>query len=239
MYHAAPGHASPSIDAWAKAIAEGRQPDSAGHASGPGGTSVHGASGLPAETRDTRATSWDMDGTAAVPQRVMRGSVDAVMADPSASRRAGPVVHQADLYEDEMMDVQEEEEAAQRPAGLSDWEIVETLGERDEDERVEPMLNGEPLVSSSGTGTFGRVLLVRLRPYYRARSYHPIFPQLQQPLDPISRPPEETVQEDESLPHYAMKVLAKSEIVRLKQVEHINSERAILERVRHPFLVEL
>jgi len=36
-----------------------------------------------------------------------------------------------------------------------------------------------------------------------------------------------------------MKVLRKSEIVRLKQVEHINSERDILERVRHPFVVEL
>lgn len=44
---------------------------------------------------------------------------------------------------------------------------------------------------------------------------------------------------DRQLPHYAMKVLNKSEIVRLKQVEHINSERSILERVRHPFLVEL
>ncbi len=36
-----------------------------------------------------------------------------------------------------------------------------------------------------------------------------------------------------------MKVLRKSEIVRLKQVEHINSERHILERVRHPCIVEL
>jgi protein kinase A len=36
-----------------------------------------------------------------------------------------------------------------------------------------------------------------------------------------------------------MKVLRKSEVVRLKQVEHINSERTILERIRHPFVVEL
>jgi serine/threonine protein kinase len=36
-----------------------------------------------------------------------------------------------------------------------------------------------------------------------------------------------------------MKVLRKSEIVRLMQVEHINSERTILDRVRHPFVVEL
>ncbi|GHJ86288.1 hypothetical protein NliqN6_2690 [Naganishia liquefaciens] len=102
-------------------------------------------------------------------------------------------------------------------ASLSDWEIVETLG----------------------TGTFGRVLLVRVRPSYRPLPYHPIFPKLQQPIDPNAPNPRETAEMDKQLPHFAMKVLNKAEIVRLKQVEHINSERAILERVRHPFLVEL
>ncbi|KAK4689350.1 hypothetical protein P7C73_g764, partial [Tremellales sp. Uapishka_1] len=110
---------------------------------------------------------------------------------------------------------------AHQPTGgkarLEDWEIVETLG----------------------TGTFGRVLLVRLRPSYRPTSYHPIFPHLFQSLDPLSPSPASTQHADGQLPHFAMKVLKKSEIVRLKQVEHINSERAILERVRHPFVVEL
>lgn len=100
---------------------------------------------------------------------------------------------------------------------LEDWEIVETLG----------------------TGTFGRVLLVRQRPSYRPHAYHPIFPHLFQGVDPLSPPPQTTTQADGQLPHFAMKVLRKSEIVRLKQVEHINSERAILERIRHPFIVEL
>jgi protein kinase A len=44
--------------------------------------------------------------------------------------------------------------------------------------------------------------------------------------------------------HYAIKVLVKERVVRLKQVEHTNSERAMLERVgslggRHPFLINL
>jgi hypothetical protein len=39
--------------------------------------------------------------------------------------------------------------------------------------------------------------------------------------------------------YYAMKVLKKSEVVRLKQVEHIVNEKSILERTRHPFLVNL
>ncbi|CAG8604652.1 8198_t:CDS:2 [Funneliformis caledonium] len=38
---------------------------------------------------------------------------------------------------------------------------------------------------------------------------------------------------------YAMKVLKKSEVVRLKQVEHTNNEKHILEQVQHPFLVNL
>lgn len=63
----------------------------------------------------------------------------------------------------------------------------------------------------TGTGTFGRVLLVRLRG---------------------SAPP--TAQNC-----FAMKVLRKTEIVRLRQVEHVNAERYILSRVRHPFIVDL
>ncbi|KAJ3145870.1 camp-dependent protein kinase catalytic subunit [Irineochytrium annulatum] len=57
-----------------------------------------------------------------------------------------------------------------------------------------------------GTGSFGRVHLVRLKQTNR---------------------------------YYAMKVLRKSEIVRMKQVEHTVNEKAILERLRHPFLVSM
>ena len=38
---------------------------------------------------------------------------------------------------------------------------------------------------------------------------------------------------------YAIKVLNKEKVVRMKQVEHTNSEREMLVRVRHPFLVNL
>lgn len=63
-----------------------------------------------------------------------------------------------------------------------------------------------------GTGTFARVLLVRLR-----NSATPLHP----------------------MKFFAMKVLSKLEVVRLRQVEHVNSERYILARVRHPFVVDL
>ena len=62
-----------------------------------------------------------------------------------------------------------------------------------------------------GTGTFGRVRLV---------SYH---------HPPLSA---KTL-------HFALKMLKKSEIIRLKQVEHIKAEKAILSRICHPFIVNL
>ncbi|PWN51721.1 Pkinase-domain-containing protein [Violaceomyces palustris] len=73
--------------------------------------------------------------------------------------------------------------------GLQDLEVLETLG----------------------TGTFGRVLLVRLR------GADPNLPES----------------------YFAMKVLEKSEVIRLKQVEHVNSEKQILGQVSNPFLVNL
>ncbi|KAI9487855.1 MAG: camp-dependent protein kinase 2 [Benjaminiella poitrasii] len=39
--------------------------------------------------------------------------------------------------------------------------------------------------------------------------------------------------------YYAIKVLKKSEVVRMKQVEHTNNEKHILESVAHPFLVNM
>ncbi|KAI8977581.1 kinase-like domain-containing protein [Mycotypha africana] len=39
--------------------------------------------------------------------------------------------------------------------------------------------------------------------------------------------------------YYAMKVLKKTEVIRLKQVEHTNNEKHILEAVAHPFIVNM
>jgi protein kinase A len=36
-----------------------------------------------------------------------------------------------------------------------------------------------------------------------------------------------------------MKVLKKAQVVKMKQIEHTNDERRMLNRVRHPFLVTL
>jgi serine/threonine protein kinase len=42
-----------------------------------------------------------------------------------------------------------------------------------------------------------------------------------------------------SVKFFAMKVLQKTEVIRLRQVEHVKAERRILSRVRHPFIVDL
>lgn len=39
--------------------------------------------------------------------------------------------------------------------------------------------------------------------------------------------------------YYALKILRKAEIIRLKQVEHIKSEVALLSKISHPFIVNL
>merc|ERR1719171_1125757 len=38
---------------------------------------------------------------------------------------------------------------------------------------------------------------------------------------------------------FALKILKKSEIIRLKQVEHVKAEKQILEKIEHPFIVNL
>jgi len=38
---------------------------------------------------------------------------------------------------------------------------------------------------------------------------------------------------------YALKMLKKTEIVRLNQVEHIKSEKKILMKIKHPFIVNM
>lgn len=57
-----------------------------------------------------------------------------------------------------------------------------------------------------GTGTFGRVHLIRIK---------------------------------DSKEYCALKVLKKSEIIRMRQLEHTLNERQILSRLQHPFLVSL
>lgn len=90
-----------------------------------------------------------------------------------------------------------------------------------------------------GIGRFSRVLLVRKRPHYRSSNYHPMFPSKNPSPDPQRTDPASSQIADSQLRHFALNVMRKSDIVRLKQTEHVNSERRILAKIRHPFLVKL
>jgi len=63
-------------------------------------------------------------------------------------------------------------------------------------------------LATVGTGTFGRVRVVKLR-------------------------------DNPDAPPMALKMMKKSEVIRLKQVEHVHYERDILMRIKHPFIVDL
>lgn len=64
------------------------------------------------------------------------------------------------------------------------------------------------VLTTLGTGTFGRVKLVKIKKY-------------------------------PDLPPMALKMLKKKEMIRLKQVDHVKSEKSILEKINHPFIIEL
>ncbi len=108
---------------------------------------------------------------------------------PSASNTSSPATVSSAPSPRPQASVKAPQPASGREYALSDFHVIETLG----------------------TGTFGRVLLVRLKHRDVA---------------------------DRSA-YFALKVLAKADVVRLKQVSHINSERSILTKVEHPFLVNM
>lgn len=86
-----------------------------------------------------------------------------------------------------------------------------TVAESQVSTKVAYSLQDFESLETLGTGTFGRVLLVRLKN-----------------RDPTDRSA-----------YFALKVLAKADVVKLRQVSHINSERSILTKVDHPFLVNM
>jgi protein kinase A len=47
------------------------------------------------------------------------------------------------------------------------------------------------------------------------------------------------VQSKHNQRYYAIKVLKKGQVVKMKQVEHTNDERRMLSKVKHPFLITL
>ncbi|KAL3846793.1 hypothetical protein ACJMK2_017749 [Sinanodonta woodiana] len=73
------------------------------------------------------------------------------------------------------------------------------------DEEIRNLENYD-ILSTIGTGTFGRVVLVRQK---------------------------------ETKNYFALKVMAITEVIRLKQIEHVKNEKEILSSISHPFIVNM
>jgi len=83
--------------------------------------------------------------------------------------------------------------------------------------------------STLGCGTYGRVRLVRSR--VAAEKLHDY--KVEQEIIPPGG------KESVSSMSFALKILKKSEIIRLKQAEHVIQERSILAEVSYPFIVNM
>ena len=82
----------------------------------------------------------------------------------------------------------------------------------------------------AGTGTFGRVRLARVKDDVAAKL----------PSELLDDPRATSKAGSSPLPNvYALKIMKKLEVVRLKQVEHIKNEKEVLQSISHPFLVTL
>ncbi|KAI0340490.1 cAMP dependent protein kinase [Trametopsis cervina] len=151
---------------------------------------------LPPHTIDTQT---------AMPQDTVKPAVLQVTRPVPGSRRASREV----LQSEERMKVDAKRMSVSGPAAPPIRHL------EDEQSHVQKggslRLTDFEVKGTLGTGTFGRVLLVKLRDSPSTSHNH----------------------------CFAMKVLRKSEIVRLRQVEHVNAERYILSRVQHPFIVDL
>ncbi|GAO51076.1 hypothetical protein G7K_5188-t1 [Saitoella complicata NRRL Y-17804] len=121
----------------------------------------------------------------------------------------------------------------------------ESASESGIDDEHEPDIDGLELLETLGTGTFGRVYLARLNPSPTAppRSPNPSHSNLI-PHDPHRRRSSAQPQ------FFALKILAKATVLKLKQLEHVLNESQILHAISpshsphhahggHPFLTSL
>jgi serine/threonine protein kinase len=86
---------------------------------------------------------------------------------------------------------------------------------------------------AAGTGTFGRVRLCGVKEEAKAAAKSLAD-------DPRATYTDSAGVVRNAMPNtFALKIMKKSEVVRLKQVEHIRNEKEILGAINHPFLVTL
>jgi len=84
--------------------------------------------------------------------------------------------------------------------------VTSTPSKKSEEVEESKKLEDYEILTTIGTGTFGRVVLVR---------------------------------DKETKNYFALKLMAITEVIRLKQIEHVKNEKEILSSISHPFIVNM
>ena len=95
-------------------------------------------------------------------------------------------------------------------------------------------MNAAPVVSPSGGVVDSKPIARQTKGKYTLTDF-----QIQRTLGTGSFGRVHLVQSKHNQRYYAIKVLKKAQIVKMKQIEHTNDERKMLQRVKHPFLITL
>ncbi|BFZ60693.1 hypothetical protein YB2330_001735 [Saitoella coloradoensis] len=106
-----------------------------------------------------------------------------------------------------------------------------------EDDEHEPDIDGLELLETLGTGTFGRVYLARLNPSPTAppRSPNPSHANLISSSSSHDPHPHGHRRRSSAQPQFfALKILAKATVLKLKQLEHVLNESSILHAISSP-----
>jgi protein kinase A len=95
-------------------------------------------------------------------------------------------------------------------------------------------MNSAPVVSPSGGVVDSKAVQRQTKGKYTLTDFA-----IQRTLGTGSFGRVHLVQSKHNQRYYAIKVLKKAQVVKMKQIEHTNDERRMLQRVKHPFLITL
>ena len=95
-------------------------------------------------------------------------------------------------------------------------------------------LNSAPVASPTGGVVESKAVQRQTKGKYTLADF-----QIQRTLGTGSFGRVHLVQSKHNQRYYAIKVLKKAQVVKMKQIEHTNDERKMLQRVKHPFLITL
>jgi protein kinase A len=97
-----------------------------------------------------------------------------------------------------------------------------------------PNMNSVPVANESGGVAESKPVQRQTKGKYTLTDF-----QIQRTLGTGSFGRVHLVQSKHNQRYYAIKVLKKAQVVKMKQIEHTNDERKMLQRVKHPFLITL